>query len=335
MDEVTLASGGPNPAAAGGPSAGGQSGHGASQRVTGDASSGAAASPGGRSAVNLTTGVTSPQNGGLARVFAGSPEAGGERVTGGAKSGATASPDSAGNQPKGEPENTQSNDSLSLPAWAQQLPKKQVEKLVADPKSVARLSQYKSLDEFVTASLDTAAAGGQQLSIPGADSAPEDVQAFYERLGKPRDAEGYLFAKTNPDFARAAFDANLSKDQADALYRASMVQLDDARKGIQAALAQDFTATDALLQKEYGDKYDEAVALMQRGMGINAQTGELSPVAMSLMNAGLAGKPEIVRAFIELGRATSEGTAPSGSGAAPRPGSVMEGRGFAYKDNYN
>ena len=337
MSVQTSASGGPNSAAAGGASAGGQSGHGDSQRVTGDAASGATASPGGVSAVNLTAGDKSPQTGGLAKVFAGSPEAGEERVTGGAASGATASPDQAGNQPKGEPETKQSNDNLSLPAWAQQLPKKQVEKLAADPNLAASLSAYKSLDEFVMAHLVAATKpdNGQQLSIPGKDSTPEEVQAFYERLGRPKDAGGYSFAKSEPALAAAAFAANLSGDQADALYRASMVQLDDARKGIQAALAQDFAATDVLLQKEYGERYDEALALMQRGLGNNPSTGALSPVAKALADAGLAGKPEIVRAFIELGRATSEGTAAPGSMGAPQPESVMNGRGFAYKDSYS
>ena len=335
----TLASGGPGRiirhlAADAGLSGGGQSGHGASQRVTGDANSGATASPGGGPAVNLTPGVASPQNGGLVKVFAGSPEAGAGRVTGDAASGATASPDQAGIKPKGEPDTQQSNDNLSLPAWVQQLPKKQVEKLAADPNSAARLSAYKSLDEFVQASLDAAASNGQQLSIPGKDSAPGEVQAFYERLGKPKAESEYAFAKNSPDFARAAFAANLSASQAEALYGASLAQLDDARKGIQAALARDYQATDALLQKEYGEKYDEAIALMQRGMGINSQTGELSPVAQSLINAGLAGKPEIVRAFIELGRSVSEGTAPSGRAGGTRPASIMEGRGFDYKDKY-
>jgi len=326
----TSVSGGPNLAADAGPSGGGQSGPGDSQRANGDANSGAASQPEGMSATgNQTGGGANPSNVGLARVFQGGPGAGEERANGGANSDVTSQPDQAG-QPKGNPRPTQSNDNVSLPTWAQQLPKK----LTTDPNSVAKLAQFKSLDEFVQASLESTP-NGEQLSIPGKDSTPEEVQAFYERLGKPKDAAEYSFAKDSPDFAGAALAANLTKAQAESLYRASLGQLDDARNGIKQALAQDFAATETLLQKEYGDKYDEAIVLMQRGMGINAQTGALSPVAQSLMNAGLAGKPEIVRAFIEYGRAVSEGTAPQGSGGVPQPGSIMEGRGFAYKDSYN
>jgi hypothetical protein len=160
------------------------------------------------------------------------------------------------------------------------------------------------------------------------------VQAFYERLGKPKTADGYSFAKNNPGLAEEAFKANLSAGQADALFKSSLSQLDDARKGLMAIQTKDFKATDDLLRKEYGDRYEESLILMNRGMGIQPKTGTLSPIAQALFNAGLAGKPEIVRAFIELGRATSEGTAPMGSMGAPRPESILQGRGFDYQDNY-
>ena len=274
-----------------------------------------------------TAGGERPPNGGLAAVFQGGPEAGAGGVTGGDTTG---QPDQAAGQPKGNPRPEQSNDSLTLPAWAAQLSKK----LATDSNSVAKIAAFKNLDEFVQAYLDVSAQAGDTLSIPGKDSAPEEVQAFYERLGKPKEAQGYSFAKNNPDFARAAFAANLSAGQAEALLQTSLAQLDDARKGMQAALAQDFKATDALLQKEYGDGYEEAIALMQRGLGNNPKTGALSPIGKALVDAGLAGKPEIVRAFIELGRATSEDSSVNGRGGSSRPKSVMEGRGFDYKDSY-
>jgi len=324
---------------AGGPSAGdqsvlaGQSETGA-ERVTGSAGTAQAGQSDqtGQSKGNpgSSAAVQSPQNVGLAQVFAGQSEAGAERVTGSAANAQAGQSDQAG-QPKGNQGQKQSNDSLILPTWVEQLPKK----LTADPDSAARLSKFKNLDEFVQAYLDVSAqAGDSALPVPGKDSAPEEVQAFYERLGKPKEAQGYSFAKNNPDFARAAFAANLSAGQAEALLQTSLAQLDDARKGMQAALAQDFQATEALLQKEYGESYGEAIALMQRGLGNNPKTGALSPVGKALYDAGLAGKPEIVRAFIELGRATSEDSSVNGRSGSSRPKSVMEGRGFEYKDSY-
>jgi hypothetical protein len=241
--------------------------------------------------------------------------------------------DHDGSAPRGNRGPAQSNETTTtsqLPEWTEQLSKK------ARSDFGERLAGFKSLDEFVQASLDVQAkAGGENRpALPGESSSPEAVQAFYESLGKPTEAAGYRFAQSDPDFARTAFETNLTRAQAEALYSASLARIDDARKGIQANLARDYVATDALLQKEFGERYDEAIALFQRGLGNNPQTGELSPLAQSLSDAGLAGKREIVRAFIELGRATSEGSAGGGSASAGRPPSVMQGRGFGYKDNY-
>jgi hypothetical protein len=332
MNEQTANAGGPSAGSqqvpAGGPEAG-------VERASGSSNAGErsqpdqAGQPKGKPGPD-TAGGERPPNGGLAAVFQGGPEAGAERASGSSNTGERSQPDQAG-QPKGNPRPEQSNDSLTLPVWAQQLPKK----LTADSNSAARLSKFKNLDEFVQAYLDVSAQAGNAATLPGKDSTPQEVQAFYESLGKPKEAQGYSFAKNNPDFARVAFESNLSESQASAIFTEGLTQLDDARKGIQAALAQDFQATDVLLQKEYGENYGEAIALMQRGMGNNPKTGELSPVGLALVNAGLAGKPEIVRAFIELGRATSEDTAAGGRAGTSRPQSVLEGRGFEYKDSYN
>ena len=338
MDVQTSMSGGPNPAIAGGQSAGEQSGPGAFQRVTTTRDNAVLNSgqPEGRSATgNQTTGGGSsgPPSGGLANVFAGQPEAGSERVTPSGDAAANrGQPDGAG-QPKGNRGPTQSNESIlssQLPQWTQQLPKKMVSE------HGDHLAGFKSLDEFVQASLDAQAkAGGENRpALPGKGSSPEEVRAFYESLGKPTEAAGYQFAKNDPDFAKIAFDTNLTNAQAEAIYGISLARMDDARKGITAALARDYQATDALLQKEFGERYDEAIALLQRGLGNNPRSGELSPLAQSLVDAGLAGKPEIVRAFIELGRATSEGSAAGGSAHGGTPQSVMEGRGFSYRDDY-
>jgi len=337
MSVQTSMSGGPNPAVAGGPSAGVQSvlagqSEAGGERVTGSANNAQAgqSDPAGQPKGNpeSTSGVASPQNVGLARVFAGQSEAGAERVTGSAASAQAGQSDQSG-QPKGNPGPTQSND--NLPQWTEQLPKK----LTADPNAAARLGAFKSLDEFVQAYLDASSGAGQQPALPGQGATAQEIQAFYERLGKPKEEQSYSFAKSDPDFAKIAFDANLTSVQADALYKASLAQLEGAQNLAKAQLAQDFQATDALLQKEYGDKYEAAIALMQRGLGNDPKTGQLSGIAQLLRDAGLAGKPEIVRAFIELGRATSEGTAPGGSFIAGQPASVMEGRGFDYKKDYS
>jgi hypothetical protein len=340
MAERTSMSGGANPAIVGGPSAGGQSvfagqSEAGAGRVTGSANSAETgqSDQAGKPKGNLgpsTAGGGSPPNGGLARVFAGQSEAGAGRVTGGANSAETGQSDQTG-QPKGKLGATQTTD--NLPHWTEQLPKK----LASDPQLAASLQGFKSLEDFVQAYLNASAkaGGGELFALPGQGASAQEIQAFYERLGKPKEAESYGFAKSDPDFAKVAFNANLTNAQADALYKAGLAQSDDARNLAKAQLAEDFKASDVLLQKEFGEKYEEAIALMQRGLGNNPATGQISGIAQSLMDAGLAGKPEIVRAFIEPGRAVSEGAASGGGFRAGQPGSVMEGRGFNYKDDYS
>ena len=288
-----------------------------------------AGQPKGKPGPNTSEGE-GPSNVGLAEVFQGGPGAGEERASG-PGNGERSQPDRAG-QPKGNPRPDQSNDNLTLPAWARQLPKK----LTADSNSAEKLSEFKTLDEFVQAYLDaTANAGEASLPFPGKDSTPGELHAFYEKLGKPREASGYPFAKDNPGFAEEAFKANLTASQAESLHASGQARLAEAREAARAAVSRDFQTTDALLRKEYGGRYEEAKALLRRGLGNNPSTGEPSPVAKALLDAGLAGRPEIARAFIELGRATSEGAAASGATGAARPQSVMEGRGFSWKDQYN
>jgi hypothetical protein len=126
-------------------------------------------------------------------------------------------------------------------------------------------------------------------------------------------------------FAAQAFELNLTEAQASKLYTDSKAQVLGMLAEQQREQNADLAKTDALLHKEYGEKYDEAIALFGKGIG----DGEIPKL---LKEAGLIGKPEIVRAFIELGRATSEGggLAPLGQGGASIPQSVMQGRGFKY-----
>jgi hypothetical protein len=216
------------------------------------------------------------------------------------------------------------NQSVTLPGWAQQLPKE----VLRDQAAAAKLAAFKTVGDLAQGFLDASG----KAAVPAMNAAPEEVEAFYESLGKPKTEAGYNFARNEPVFAKAAFQANLTRAQAEALYQQSQAQLQDAQRKVQAQVQNDLSASDAMLKKEYADKYDEAVALFGRGLGNNAEKNTLSPLGQALMRAGLLGKPEIVHAFIELGRATSEGRGPGKGSRNPKtmPKSVFEGRSFEY-----
>jgi hypothetical protein len=207
---------------------------------------------------------------------------------------------------------------IKLPEWTAQIPKD----FLKDSSFVNKLQSFKNLGEFVSAFI----AAEKRQTAPGKDAKPEEIQKFYEGLGKPKEAAAYTVAqeKDSADFIKTAFDLNLTDAQASALWQNSKAQIAGLQNDIQARQKKDFIETEAMLHKEYGEKYDESIALLQKGLGKGS-------ISRMLAAAGLMGKPEIIRAFIELGRATSEGFAPPGNGGPPMPDSVLKGRGFTYK----
>jgi hypothetical protein len=216
---------------------------------------------------------------------------------------------------------TNQTENLPLPEWADQLPKSMLDNAAL----VQELSGFKAVQDLVDAYV---ASKGKQAA-PGEKATASEIQTFYESLGTPKDAASYSVAQDSggKEFAALAFELHLTEAQASKIWMQSKSEVQGLLEGIQTRQAQDIVATDALLHKEYGDKYDEALALFDRGVGTGV-------VPKLLKDAGLFGKPEIVRAFIELGRNTAEGggLAPMGQGGKELPQSVMQGRGFSYKN---
>jgi hypothetical protein len=212
-----------------------------------------------------------------------------------------------------------SNKKTELPTWMQQLPKE----AIGDPDTAGQLARFSSIGELSKAYIEAQ----KRSVVPDAEAKPEEVERFYQGLGKPKEPSGYSFHdKDSKQFADLAYKLNLTEAQAAEIWNSSKAQLDGALKTVRERQNADFEETDKLLRKEYPEpqKYEEAIAFLQRGLG----NGGLDRM---LREAGLAGKPEIVRAFIELGRATSEaGLAPAGSGSSSLPKSIKEGRGFSY-----
>jgi hypothetical protein len=210
-----------------------------------------------------------------------------------------------------------------LAAWAEQLP----QELRGNPEAAKSLAKYAKVADVVNALLEAEAklAGG---GIPGTDAKPEDVAAYWEKLGKPKDAGGYSFAKEPgaEAFANAALGANLTESQAGALY-AALNGL--GKRQAEAALEElnrQIAGTDAALKKEYGAKYAEKVNLFISGC--DAAGPEVRKL---LYRAGLGGNPDIIKAFIAYGQLNAESGSPRGGGAAQPLKPVNEGGWWDYK----
>ena len=223
--------------------------------------------------------------------------------------------DLGGNSPQG----SGTGNETKLAAWTQQLSRE----LRENPEYSKGLAGFEKLDDFTKSYFELA----KKSDIPGDKATPEEVAAFWKKLGYPEKPENYAVAKEQgaETFIAAAHAARLTDGQAQALWK--NVAESQARQlaAVREAQARELAATDAALQKEYGDKYDLALEFFNRGVG----NGELKA---ALVNAGLAGNPQIVKAFIALGQASQESGSPR-SDDAPSGAmkSIFEGGGFTYK----
>jgi len=205
-----------------------------------------------------------------------------------------------------------------LAAWTQQLPKEYRE----NPEYSKALTGFEKLDDFAKSYFELT----KKSDIPGEKATPEEVTAFWKKLGYPEKPDQYAVAKEENagTFVAAAHAARLTDAQAKELWK--HVSEGTARQYAagQQAMAAQMADTDAALKKEYGDKYETTLELMKRGMGS-------SGVQQLLLSTGLAGNPAIVKAFIALGAAQRESGSPM-SDASSSGGikSVMEGGGFKY-----
>ena len=198
------------------------------------------------------------------------------------------------------------NPTVTLPTWATQVSKEWRE----NPEYAGKLAAFEKLDDLVKGYFE---AQGKS-DIPGANAKPEELAAFWRKLGHPEKPEGYTVAK-DPNaltFISAAHAARLTDEQAAALWKGVSETTIRQLAAVQEAQAAEMAATDALLQKTYGEKYEYALEMFKRGMG----NGELKTL---ILKSGLAGKPEVVKAFIALGESLQESGSPK-SGNPPGEG---------------
>ena len=215
------------------------------------------------------------------------------------------------------------SEGAKLAPWTEQLP----EELRGNPAHAGKLAQFARVGDMAKAWLDLEGKLAGAATVPGADASPETVAAFWEKAGKPKAADGYSFAK-EPDaapFAKLAHESNLTEAQAQAVYSRLKAAGEQQAQALRQQQMAEYGETERKLKEEYGSRYPEKIEFLKRGL----QTAGNSVGAL-LQNAGIAGHPDIVRAFIHFGEMTAESGGARGSGATQLK-SIMEGGGFAYE----
>ena len=139
------------------------------------------------------------------------------------------------------------------------------------------IKSYQNLEKLLGA--DKA---GNAVILPKADSTPEERAAFFNRLGRPVDAEGYKIdipEGGNKDFAKAAaakfHELGLTQQQGEALAQWNNEQMSQLQTQTVAQKQQAFEADQLALKNEWGAAFAQNLANAQaamRGLGLDAQT---------------------------------------------------------------
>ena len=218
------------------------------------------------------------------------------------------------------------NSDLKLSPWSDQLPAE----MRNNPETAAKFAKFGKVGDMAKAYLELEGKANGVV-IPGKDATAQATAEFWEKVGKPKAADGYSFSKdTDSDgasFAQAAFASNLTEGQAAAMLKnLQEIGLRKQQSYLENSKRQQAEAA-AELEKEYGSRYKENMELLSRGL---ASAGP--NVARLLADAGLSGEIEIIKAFIAFGKMTAESGAPKGGEAGASLQSVFDGGTFDYKE---
>mgnify|MGYP003636725543 FL=1 len=152
--------------------------------------------------------------------------------------------------------------------------------------------------------------GSDKVAIPSREASQEELDVFYNKLGRPESADGYEAPTENmPEiphdnemqtrFFEEAHRIGLNKQQAGALIR---WQAEQAQTGIEA----NSQATESAMQQaqdsmrqEFGKAYEEKMN-MAKNAALEFGGEDLMKV---LDSSGLGNDPAIIKAFANIGKA--------------------------------
>jgi len=146
-----------------------------------------------------------------------------------------------------------------------------------------------------------------RVKMPTPESSAEEIRQFYMKTGCPENPDGYEIKtpegaeafrdeSAEAELRKVAHEMGVSKQAFEAI---ANKYYDNIVMGMQKSLE----SGRAALQQEFGDKYDEQVAIAQRF------AGNCSDEFRDLMErSGLGNNPIVVKEFINLGKKTMSDT---------------------------
>jgi len=217
----------------------------------------------------------------------------------------------------------------SPPAWTAQLP--------ADLKGNETLTAYESIGDLAGAFIEKHGKVSElegelenRVILPGEKASDEERAAFYARLGRPDDPDGYELARPElPEglpydeasekyFRQAFLEANLTKEQAAAVYGRYMSYVKDAFT--KAEEMRDKQRDDAIAQltQEYGGE-EPFKAQVELGRRAAEKIGG-KEFQQFLEKSGWGNIPIMVKVFAEIGKLIGNDQYVPGEGPGGGPG---------------
>lgn len=205
--------------------------------------------------------------------------------------------------------------------------------------SVKLTELYKGAEKFIGVPPD------QVVKIPKSDAPPEDIRAYYERLGAPKEAKDYdLSAVKDTSIAEAMrasmHDRGVPKDAATAVATAIAKALDSKSTSDTTVLAATLQEQKDALTKNWGDKfqYNHLQAIEgARRLGIDKEG-----VAALEKTIGYDKVMEVMRkigahtredTFVERGAGGPAGDVTTTEGAQARKSELMADKAWVEKYN--
>jgi hypothetical protein len=179
----------------------------------------------------------------------------------------------------------------------------------------AKLARFKTQNDLGKSYLELERRLGASVVLPGKNAKAEDVEAFYEKLGRPKSPDGYELdpvylpdnvTQTDPDnkeFRKIAHQIGLSKEQAKALNKWSVDSALAQAAAFRKKVKEDTQKASEDLRKEHGLNYDQKLALVKL---VNNKFGDDNWIRY--LNTGPGNDPNLLRFLIKVGEAISEDT---------------------------
>lgn len=241
--------------------------------------------------------------------------------------GPEAKPDAAADGKKAEgTTETGKGSSEDYPAWTSQLP----EEIRGNADAMKQLSKFAKIGELAKSYSELESKLGKSIVQPGEDASEEEVNAFYEKLGKPKTADKYsIDVEGSENFKKLAYENNLSDKQAVAIFNSLRQIGQQTLQQQQQETLQHAKETTEALQAEYGNNFDLKMKMLAKGV----ETYGGKELGNKLKNTGLLFDRDVVKMFILLGEQASEpGSFNKGTGKANDYKSRADGGTFSFKD---